>query len=30
MQAYRDEEGVIIFEKQLAWIKKKMDVLHAN
>lgn len=29
MQAYRDEEGVAIFKKQLDWIKEQMEIFNA-
>jgi len=28
MQAYRDEEGVEIFNKQLKWVKPHLEKLH--
>jgi len=28
MQAYRDDEGVVIFKKQLSWIKSHIDTLY--
>jgi len=30
MQAYRDEDGVAIFKKQLDWVTKQMEVFNAN